>query len=322
MSAPIIQSQLQVKPARAYLQSLSDNLNARGTAPTLPLLTLPRVSDKMWGLQPKALTCIAARPSQGKTAFTMQACVDIASQGFPTVIVSLEMEVLAILERIFCNLYSVNNEHIQRGLFKQYPNQWRLFCDHINKIPLIITESVGYTFDDIENMLDRMPVKPKVVCIDYIGLVKGESREKKDKIDDYIKSFRSKSIKDDFAAVVCAQINREGSGKEGNSIPGLHHIKDSGGIEEHADKVILLHNPKFYNELSKEEYMVILAKNRNGRTGRIEGVKYIGEFYKFKDGTVPQEEITLEVQQAMEMFNAKEVTEHTKVSNTAAATVW
>jgi replicative DNA helicase len=273
----------QIKPAKHHLKSLGDLLQQRKGYPELPLKTMPVLSDKMWGIAPRELTVVGARTSQGKTSFSLQVCADLAAQGVPTLYLSLEMTVLSILERMFCNHCHIPNFKLNRGEFHQYADQWQKFTEHINSIPLMITEGLGKKWSDIDTLIERLEPKPRVIILDYIQCIAGSGLEKREVIDEYIRHFRDMAIKHNFAGILCSQINRSGAAGDDNNEPQLHHLKGSGYIEELADKIILMHWPHFYN--AKEDinkYLLILAKNRNGRTGRV-GIRYIPEYYKFED---------------------------------------
>lgn len=292
------------RPARAYLKLLGEELSSRGKEPELPLKTLPYLNDRMWGIPPRELMVIAARPSQGKTAFATQIAYDLASQGKPVLYLSLEMTVISILERLFCHHSRIDNQKIIKGGFRNYPNEWKAFEEHINNIPLIITQEMGKTWDELNEVIEAMAVKPRVIILDYIGLVSSDSQEKRYAIEDWIKNFRIMAIEYNFAGIVCAQINREGDAKGSDHLPSLRHIKETGCLEEHCDSALLLHYPCKYN--AKEDpnaHTVILAKKRNGETGSI-GMRFIPQYSLFEDdGKMP--EIDENVATAMEVFNGR-----------------
>jgi len=67
---------------------------------------------------------------------------------------------------------------------------------------------------------------------------------------------------------VLAQLNRDSSGQ--NSAPKIHHLRESGNIEQDADVIILLHR----READRDQAIsaewptdIILGKQRNGASG-------------------------------------------------------
>jgi replicative DNA helicase len=66
--------------------------------------------------------------------------------------------------------------------------------------------------------------------------------------------------------VLClAQLNRTAAGGEGEDRPRMHHLRDSGSIEQDADAVVLLHATGF--EGSRRMVTAAIEKQRNGPLG-------------------------------------------------------
>lgn len=238
--------------------------------------------------------------------------MDLASQGHPVVYMSLEMSIEAVMERMMVNYTNSPNYQLLRGGFKDLQPQWKKFSEWINRVPLMITEGHGKTWQDIETLIKQMNPKPRVIILDYVQCVTSTNFDRKGVIDDYIRSFRKHAMDNNYAAILCSQINRAGAAGTDNNEPGMHNLKETGCLEEIADKVILLHWPWFYNNAEdKNKYKLILAKNRNGSTGSVD-IRYIPEYYKFEDSNNQPKVITPAVAQAVEMFHGTVVSEHTR----------
>lgn len=242
---------------------------ARGTRPALGLKTMPVLSHKMWGIQPDRMTVVGARTSQGKSCFAVQIAIDLAEQGHPVIVYSLEMSVEENIERMFCNRKKINNRDLMSGKFTNYGKEWQDFFDYVYELPLAITDSIGFTWEDVDRSIENLTTKPKVIVIDYVQATKSQGMNQKDKMDDYIMHIREMGIRRHFAVVVCSQVNRESQGAaKDQKEPMLHHLKGTGVLEEHSDAVILLHRPYVYNTDAPEDLCkIIVAKNRNGPTG-------------------------------------------------------
>lgn len=271
-----------IRPARDLVRSLGDDLSTRSSTPELPLKTMPGLSTAMWGLPTKSLVVVGARTSQGKSAFVVQCCYDLASQGFPVVYMSLEMTAHSVMERMFCLHSNVANSKIQRGGFKDYQTQWSQYALHMKQMKLMVAEGMGATWKDLEEMIESFGSKPRVVVLDYIQCIKGCGLEKREVIDEYIANFRRLAIQNDFCAIVVSQINRASENSKDN-IPHLHNLKSTGYLEELADRVLLLHWPHHYdNSVDINHYNVYVAKNRSGKTGKYD-LRFVPEFYKFEE---------------------------------------
>ncbi len=275
----------KVQPIKAYLSNIHKDFEIRGEEPALPITSLPILNRKIWGLK-EGLTVIGARTSQGKSALALQIAYDLADQGRPVLFLSLEMTVEALIERLFCNVMCVDNYDVLTGKFKKEPEiqaKWRSFTDIVSKIPLLITCGVGKSFREINKLVEIVDPKPRVVIIDYIQAVATISGQSREMINEYIRQFRQLALEHKFAGVLCSQINR-GAVENRNSEPHLSQLKETGVLEEHADTVLLLHWQNFYikDPLKENEFKIIIAKQRNGRTGDYTLI-YKPEYYKFTE---------------------------------------
>ena len=71
------------------------------------------------------------------------------------------------------------------------------------------------------------------------------------------------------------QLNREADGQ----VPTLKNLRDSGAIEQDADRVIFL-SPKDWEAAKREQFDLIVAKNRNGPTF-LSTIRFDGERMRF-----------------------------------------
>jgi replicative DNA helicase len=65
----------------------------------------------------------------------------------------------------------------------------------------------------------------------------------------------------------------------------LSDLRESGSIEQDADVVAFIHRPEYYdrdNEELKGKAEIIIAKQRNGPTGKIE-LAYLQDFTRFEN---------------------------------------
>lgn len=217
------------------------------------------------------------------------------------------------MERMFVNYSNAPNWKLQRGCFKDLQSEWHKFEKWVNSVPLMITEGHGKSWVEIDELIKRLNPKPRAIILDYVQCISSPNFDRKGVIDEYIRSFRKHCMDNNYAAILCSQINRAGAAGSDNNEPGMHNLKETGCLEEIADKVILLHWPWFYNNNEdKNKYKLILAKNRNGGTGSVD-MRYIPEFYRFEDSNIQPTVIEPQVAKVMEAFNGKIIGEHTKV---------
>lgn len=249
----------------------------RAKEPELPLVSLPLLNKKIWGLRKGRLTVIGARTSQGKSAFVSQVACDLSSQGKSVLFLSLEMCQEEMHERILCYTQRIDNYHLLTGHYDTYEEKITNHPKEISKWSLSFSDCIGKTWKEIDDFLIGIRTKPDVIILDYVQAIKGTGKNDKENLDEYIRHFREMAIRHNFAGILCSQVNRANQDNEDKE-PKLHQLKGTGVLEEHADVVILL----YWKDKTKKDYQIEVAKNRNGRTGYIK-LNYTPEYYLFTE---------------------------------------
>lgn len=292
-----------------YLDSAQNILKSRGDRPDCPITTIPTLNHKVWGLKRGQVHIIAARASQGKSAFAMQLAWDCAVNNKKVLFLSLEMTVERLLERLFCNIYQINNLELQYGKFAknpEYQSQWVEFTALVKSKPFILTDLVGKTWKELDTVLNGLDVKPDVIVVDHINHIKSiAGSNDKQIIDDYLENFHDFVKANKIIGILCAQINRVAQG-ENEGEPQEHNLKGTGKLEEIADVIFLLWWPYHANEKKpKNEYRINISKNRDGMTGKM-SLNFIPQHYCFSDYVPPTDE---EVKQKNKRWLKKPVAE-------------
>ena len=276
----------KIRPIKEYLLPITDEFVSRGKAPKIPITTLKQLNSKLWGLKEGELVIVGARTSQGKSALVAQIALDVAMNSeFPVLFLSLEMNVESIIERMFCNVMSIDNYELLTGKYNtnsEIQKAWGKFCNQIDRVKLMVTNGIGYSFDEIIKVVEVMTPTPKVVIVDYIQAIRTSANTSREQTNEYIRMFRQLAIEKKFCGILCSQVNRGASQNSGNE-PNMAQLKNTGVLEEHSDKVLLLHWANHYDEgCPQSEYKVILSKNRNGRTGELK-LYFEPQYYRFSD---------------------------------------
>jgi len=262
-------------------QELEEELNSRGGCPEFPLTLLPEFSRKIWGLK-KGLTVIGGRSSQGKSALVAQIAFDLALQEKTVLFLSLEMTEITILERLFCMEHRINNFDLQRGMYQkdeEIRRKWGEFKVLYNSLPLKLTCNIGKTFREVIEIDEY--IKPDVVIVDYIQSVRTKANENREMLNEYIRQFRQYALERGFVGILCSQINRTAA--SGENEPAMYQLKETGSLEELADTVILIFWKYHYDKsVDINECKLILAKQRNGRTGSHK-IFFEPEYYRFSE---------------------------------------
>lgn len=223
----------------------------------------------------------------GKSSFIIQLAHDFVSQGKVTWIISLEMGVTEMTERMFCYTKGINNYDLISGKFRKDIHIQKEYDDFCNETDfdsrLLMTYGIGKDFREIINTMRKTGIKPDCIILDYLQAIRmvGSEREM---LTEYIRQLRQMAVEQDMSIILCSQINREAASGS-DKMPYLHQLKGTGSAEELCDTALLLHWPYKYdpNE-DKNHYKVICAKQRNGSTGAF-SIKFLPQYYRFAERT-------------------------------------
>lgn len=273
-----------LKPFQSAVLSLEGELKARGEKPEMPLTFMPELSNKIWGVHRRKMMVIGARTSNGKSVLAINIAWDLVLQGKKVVFLSLEMPVERITERLFClDKYVDNIELLKNGYNKhQYISSKYQEFKKRGLPNFVLSDCLGKDWNFIDQILQEISSKPDVVIIDHIQEIRGTVSQKQ-AIDEHISKMRESAIRNNFALIVCSQVNRLSQTDKEDKEPQLHHLKATGFLEESADQVLLLFWPWHYdNEKNKNDFYINVAKNRDGLTGRIK-MFFKPEYYRLHD---------------------------------------
>ena len=240
------------------------------------------------GLQPSDLVLIAARPSMGKTAFTLNIAHTVSVRNnMCCAIFSLEMSKEQLVNRMLAMDSNVNSQNMRNG--KLTESDWEKLVESAGRIgtsKLIIDDTPGISVSELRSKCRKYKLEHdlKLVMIDYLQLMtgsgkKGESRQQE--ISDISRSLKALAREIDCPVIALSQLSRACETRNDHR-PMLSDLRESGAIEQDADVVMFLYRDDYYDKDSKEKNVseVIIAKQRNGPTGTVK-LAWLPEFTKF-----------------------------------------
>jgi replicative DNA helicase len=261
--------------------------------------TLDRIT---YGWQNTDLIILAARPSVGKTAFALNlarnACLH-ATKPTPIAFFSLEMSAGQLVQRILSAESEIWLEKIARGKLSD-AEVVQLYQKGINKLakaPMFIDDTAALNIFELRAKCRRLKNKHNIglIIIDYLQLMSGTNDRNSNREQEISKISRDlKGLAKELQVPIIAlsQLSRAvESRKEGEKIPQLSDLRESGAIEQDADMVMFLYRPEYYGitanengESNKGETYVKIAKHRNGSLDnvRLRALLHIQKFTEWE----------------------------------------
>ncbi len=238
---------------------------------------IKKLDEITLGFQPAELTILAGYPGMGKTALAIDFALNMSKKN-SVVFFSLEMPTKLMIERMISNqmevslLYDLRSGKIDKNKIIQTQ-------ERLSKHNIYIDDNSSLTPEMFMEKMELITKETKVDCviIDYLQLMRlGKFSEgRRLEIDDICRSVRSVGKHYGIPIILLSQLRRPNDGGVGRE-PRLSDLKESGGIEETADCVLLLHRPVYYQMKDVDvdieddgEAYIIVGKQRNGMVGRV-----------------------------------------------------
>lgn len=237
------------------------------------------------GLKGGDLIIVAARPSMGKTAFSLNVASNVA-ESKPTLFLSMEMPAEQLHARMMARHAGVNYGHLIEPK-KLTDFEWGQLPAGIARI-----EGLSLYFDD-QPALSLLDIRGKaraikrrhglgLIVVDYLGLMSGGTGDNRtQEIGCYSRGLKSLAKELDVPIIALAQLNR-GLEQRADKRPVMSDLRDSGEIEQDADTILFLYRDEVYHPDSPDRGLceVIIGKQRNGPLGRV-ALGFQGEFQRF-----------------------------------------
>lgn len=238
----------------------------------------PALDQLLTGLQPGSLTVIAARPSVGKSSFALDIARHAAAVGGKNVaIFSLEMTKQEIMDRTFAGWLGIDAWKLKKGRLTEddFRRMGELF-DELRRHPLYLDDDPDTTIANIRSKARRQQMEHglDLLVIDYLQLIEvtdraaGENRTQQ--VSHVSRSLKNLARELGCPVIALSQLSRAVE-QRNPPIPILSDLRESGGIEQDSDVVLMLYREEMYNEDCADPGLteVYVRKNRHGPTGRV-----------------------------------------------------
>ena len=242
------------------------------------------------GLQASDLILVAARPSMGKTAFTLNIASYVGLHGGKVAFVSLEMSKEQLMQRMLCSEGSIDSQLLRTGQLGD--EDWTnlvTVADKLNRAPIYIDDTAGITIMDLRSKARRLKAEHglDLIVIDYLQLMQGRPGKNGDnrqqEISEISRSLKALARELNVPVIALSQLSRSVEARQVKR-PMLSDLRESGSLEQDADIVMFLYREDYYDKDTehKNQTEVIIAKHRNGPVDTV-NLYFQKEYTKFRD---------------------------------------
>jgi replicative DNA helicase len=240
-----------------------------------PISPWELLNDIIGGFRPGALYIVGARPGVGKTIVGLQIAWELSKTG-PVSFHSLEMGKHELYNRIVASQAEVYLGSIEKGNLQEW--EWERILKvrtEIQSHRLAIHDKSGQNLLQIRASSNSVKGSGdlKAIVVDYLGLIQDteKGRKRYEMITDISIGLKNLARDLNVPVIALAQLNR-GPEQRRDSKPDMADLRDSGGIEQDADVVILLHREQVEEDKfdwQKSQMIMKVAKNRHGGLGEV-----------------------------------------------------
>jgi replicative DNA helicase len=283
------------------LSLIAERIKNRHQIPGVPT-GFKRLDEMTTGLQRGDLIIVAARPSMGKTAFSLNIAANCAIKDkVPTAFFSLEMSKESLAMRLLSSEAGVSGGKIRSG-YLSYDRDFPALVEAASKLseaPIYIDDTPALGVLELRAKARRLKAEKGlgIIFIDYLQLMRGRkesSDSREQEISEISRSLKALAKELDLPVVALSQLNRKVEDRPGEKIPQLSDLRESGAIEQDADVIAFIYRKKAYKKKDEPEEpddniaQIIIGKQRNGPTGTVK-LLFLDDLTRFTDISYEEE---------------------------------
>ena len=254
-----------------------------------------RYLDRMFsgGLTPEELIIIGGRPGGGKSVIAMQLAEMAIRQDKRVLAFTMEMDGKRVLRRALSAGVQMATGDLDDTVRYDRADATSII-DKIGEYSdwgdrLVIDESASPTIEYIRNEVMAHAAAghcPDMLIVDHIQLINSANSDNRTtrntELDKITAQLKAIAREHKLVVIATSQLNRAAVNRDGKP-PTMSELRDSGTIEQNADIVLLLHEPKNDGNTNfKVKSQFIVAKNRGGQIGNV-GVWFEKAYSRFEE---------------------------------------
>ncbi len=230
------------------------------------------------GLQKGDLIIIAARPGVGKTSLMLNIAHNAAFKHRQRVaIFSLEMSIEQLTQRFIASSSGIDAQRLRiADLRDEEFGVLTRVATQLAELPIFLDDTPSLSPLALRTKARRLYQEHglDLIIVDYLQLMQGEGFSRGDNRVQEI-SYISRALKNlarelNVPLVAGSQLSRLVEHRS-DKRPVLSDLRESGSIEQDSDIVMFIYRDELYNENTEYKNIaeIIVAKNRNGPTGKV-----------------------------------------------------
>lgn len=240
------------------------------------------------GFQNSDLVILAARPSVGKTALSLDMARHVGvNEGKKVGVFSLEMSNMQLMDRLLAMQVGIGLWDLRMGKLDE--KAFARFADAmgiLSESGIFIDDTPGLSILEMRTKARKLKMEKglDMIVVDYLQLMEGKTKESRVQEVSEISRFLKQLARElDVPVVALSQLSRAVE-QRNDKIPQLSDLRESGSIEQDADVVLFIHREELYNPETERQGIadLVVAKHRNGPTGRVE-LFFVKEQARYRD---------------------------------------
>ena len=254
------------------------------------------IDSKLQGLQDGDLIIVAARPSMGKTALSMNIVENFVLNKDilgGVLVFSLEMPAESLTTRLLASNAKIDQQKVRSASMKQADlKKFMESSSKLKDLPLYIDDSSMLSPMELRARARRIsrqePNGLSLIVVDYLQLMQlpASQENRVNQISEISRSLKMLAKELNVPVIALSQLNRAVEQRP-NKRPIMADLRDSGAIEQDADVILFIYRDEVYNEDSEEgnKAEIIIGKQRNGPIGKV-NLTFLKEYTRFEDFAV------------------------------------
>lgn len=238
------------------------------------------------GFQPADLIIVAARPSMGKTAFTLNIAQHAAITAKTGVaFFSLEMSKESLVQRMLASEALIDAQALRKGgraLDESMPRLAQA-AGILSHAPIFIDDTPGIGLLEMRAKARRLKAEHDIglIMVDYLQLMTGpaNSENRQQEVSQISRGLKALAKELKVPVIALSQLSRAPEQRTGDDKgrPQLSDLRESGAIEQDADVIMFIFRQEVYAERDETGRLkdptlegkaeIIIGKQRNGPIG-------------------------------------------------------